>query len=263
MSSTIDISIIMCAFNNEADVGHAIKSILNQTFTNFELLIVDDGSSDRTNEIIREISSGDMRLSLLVNDENLGLAASLNKAISHSQGRYLARMDADDFSYPERLKVQYDFLEANSNIAVVGSNADLVDGDNEFLRATNLPRTPNDIKKSITRLCPLVHPSVMYRREFITELSGYNEKLRKKQDYDLWLRGVDTYQYANIEQSLLRYRISNSKSIKTDLYGFYVRVLNSIRRKKVLKGASWALLVLSTNLLRKVGYTQKMHRRKK
>lgn len=260
MSDKIDISVVMSVYNNVYDVELAVKSILEQTFERFELIVVDDFSDDGSSLILERLRGRDSRIRVLKNSCNMGLAYSLNLAIANAKGRYIARMDADDFSYPDRFETQFKFLEENSAISVVGTNAELICDSGKLLRVTSLPESPAVIKDSISKLCPLVHPSVMFRKKFIDFLGGYDDRLRKKQDYDLWLRGVDRFNYANLTTPYLKYKVAGSKSIQTDLYGFYVRVLNGYRRKKLLKSLGWAINVLVINILRKFGYKQRMHK---
>lgn len=254
------ISIVMASCNDERFIRSAVQSIIDQSFQDWELIIVDDGSSDGTVGVINELKRNEQRIKLLINERNMGLAASLNKGIAISRGVFIARMDADDVSYPDRLRLQNDFLVKNQKIAVVGGNADLSDESDNVIRSTTLPTSPEEIGRVISKMCPLIHPAVMYRREFIQEMDGYDESLRKKQDYDLWLRGSKTYDYANISDVVIRYRVQKSKPLITDLYGFYVRVINAHRRRDYLRGVFWAFVVLGVNLMRKLGYKQRMHR---
>ena len=254
------ISVVMAAYNEEQTIRSAITSILEQTFADWELIIVDDTSTDSTSTIVKEFQEKDQRIRLLVNQSNLGLAASLNRGIAIARGKYIARMDADDTSYPDRLHLQKEFLETNQEIAVVGGNADLADELDNVIRSTKMPRTPEEINRLIVKMCPLIHPSVMYRLDFIQKMGGYDERLRRKQDYDLWLRGIRTHNYANVGDTIIRYRFQTSKPLATDLYGFYVRLMNAHRRRDYLGGVFWAFVVLGVNVMRKFGYRQRMHR---
>lgn len=263
MNEFLPVSILMSVFNSSECLGVSLNSLLSQTLTDFEIVILDDGSTDQTAAMLDEFSSRDYRIRVFRNSSNLGLAASLNRGVRLCRGKYIARMDADDACYPERLEMQYDYLEKNPRIDIVGSNAHLVTVNGELLSSTSMPLTHEAIERSIHRNCPLLHPTIMGRKEFFSQIGGYDEHLRKKQDYDLWLRGIDQFRFANIEKPLLRYTIADAKPIKTDLYGFYVRVLNGVRRGTIVKSTCWAILVLGANLLRKQGYVQKMHRKAK
>lgn len=255
------VSVVMAAHNEEPCIATAIGSIIDQTFTDWEFIIVDDGSSDATTEIIRRFQSCHDRIKLIVNEMNIGLAASLNRGIALSQGKYIARMDADDISYSERLQLQVKFLETHPEIAVVGGNANYVDETVGFLRKSNMPTTPKEIKRAIAGMNPLIHPSVLCNRDFLQAMGGYDERLCKKQDYDLWLRGCDVYQYANIEKVIMSYTVQLSKPFTTDMYGFYVRCINAYRRRNYAKGFFWAFVTLGSNIMRKFGYRQISYRK--
>lgn len=255
------ITILMASYNEEQSISSAILSIVNQTYKNWELIVIDDGSSDDTAKIVMHFQKSDNRIKLIRNKTNIGLAQSLNRGIGLSQGKYIARMDADDISYPERLQLQAEFLDAHSEIAVVGGNAELFDESGDFIRKTNMPISPQEIKRSIIKMNPMIHPSVMYRREFIQAMEGYDSKLRKKQDYDLWLRGSSMYQFANLKEVIIRYTIQFSKPLTTDMYGFYVRCLNACRQGNYFSGFFWAVTTLGINIMRKFGYKLSSYRK--
>jgi glycosyltransferase involved in cell wall biosynthesis len=251
----------MSVYNAEDTVLAAVQSILDQTFQAWELVIVDDGSQDNSAKILEERFKDHPDIKFIKNSTNIGLSRSLNIAFEHCAAKYIARMDADDISYKDRLQLQADFLDTNTNIDVLGGNADVIDDRGEVISATDMPQNQAEILSSITRLNPLIHPTVMMRRDFLEKLSGYDPKFRKKQDYDLWLRGVGCYQYANLKSSLIRYRVKQADTFISDLYGFKVRVINSFRRKTYFSGLFWAFGVLIINVLRKLGYRQKAFRR--
>lgn len=255
------VSVVMAAYNEVCSISAAIQSIINQTFTDWEFIIVDDGSSDSTVDIIMQFQKHDSRINLINNKTNIGLAGSLNRGIAVSRGKYIARMDADDFSYSERFRLQVEFLDTYTDISVVGGNVDFVDESGNFIRKSNMPSSPHEVRHAITKTNPLIHPSVMCRREFLQIMGGYDERLRKKQDYDLWLRGCDIGRYANLDDVVMRYTVQSSKPVTTDLYGFYVRCLNAYRRRNYVTGVLWAFITLGINIMRKFGYKQSAYRK--
>ena len=255
------VSVVMSAYNEEAAIACAIQSILYQNLTNFELILIDDSSTDTTLSIMEKYGRKDERIIILKNSSNIGLPASLNKGIAKSTSEFIARMDADDYSYPDRLHLQYQFLQKFPEISVVGSNAIIINEAGAELSKTKMPLTHSIMAQHIIRKCPLIHPSVMYRKSFILSMHGYDEKLKKKQDYDLWMRGCKLFKYANIEKPLIKYRVQNYKSIKTDLYGIYVRLLNALRQKKIITGIYWALVTFTICQMRRVGYISKSQRK--
>ena len=209
-----DISVVMTAYNGEKFIAQAVDSILNQTFKNFEFIIVDDYSSDQTYKIIS--SYQDPRIQLIRNKENLGQTKSLNIALEQSEGEFIARMDADDVSCPERLAVQYEYLKNNPHIAVVGTWCKDINENGKFIRTYKVPCDSLIIKMflavsgDLTVWC-LSHPTVLMRREALEAVGFYTERPNTNkghpQDYDLWMKLARGYQLANIPQALLKYRI--------------------------------------------------------
>jgi glycosyltransferase involved in cell wall biosynthesis len=254
--------VILPVFNQRQYIRAAMQSILIQTFRNWELIVVDDFSNDGTFEIIREFCDLDSRVKVIVNQVNLGIARSLNIGIAASRGGYIARMDSDDVSRPNRLELQIDYLQANPSVAVVGGNADFVDEDGCYLNTSNMPNSPEQIRRVILKMCPLLHPTVMCRREFLIKMGGYDERLRRKQDYDLWFRGSTKSRYANISAVVLTYRTRQFQPLVTDLYGFYVRCINAHRCGSYFRGIFWAFVTLGAALIRRTGYQPRAYRRR-
>jgi glycosyltransferase involved in cell wall biosynthesis len=143
-SSFSRISVVMTAYNSERYIGPAIESILNQTFHDFEFIIVDDGSSDETDKIVR--SYNDKRIVYTKNEKNLGQTKSLNIGIKLSRGKYIARMDADDISHSRRLQTQFDYLEKHNDVSILGSWAEYIDYNNKKIRNFKTPTDPLEIR---------------------------------------------------------------------------------------------------------------------
>ena len=205
------ISVIMSVYNSEKYLSESIESILNQTFSDFEFIIIDDGSIDNSLDIIEMYSKKDSRIQIIRNEINIGLTKSLNKGITFAKGKYIARMDADDISMPERFKTQLEFLEKNLNIYVVGTNIICVNEAGNYLYECNFPNSPNIIKWNLYFSNQLAHPSVMMRSDlFLICGYKYDESYRYAQDYELWQNISRNYQISNITKPLLIYRIMNS-----------------------------------------------------
>jgi glycosyltransferase involved in cell wall biosynthesis len=201
------ISVILPAFNAAAYVQEAVVSILEQTFGDFELILIDDGSSDETPAILDCLARGDARIRL-IRQENAGVVAALNRGLSLARGRYVARMDADDRAYPERFAAQFDFLEAHPEVAVLGSFVRFIDGAGTAFGEWRVPATNRDIKASLLGGdCPLPHPSVMARREVLVAVGGYCDRFSHAEDFELWLRLSRAHGFANLRQPLLDYRV--------------------------------------------------------
>jgi len=205
---TLKISVIMSAYNSEQYLNEAIESILNQTFGNFEFIITDDCSSDGSFEIIRSYAQKDKRIKYFRNSENLGLTKSLNNMIGTASGKYIARMDADDISMPDRFQKQFEFMENNPQTGVLGTNIIFFGNYNA---ESDLPADNEEIKAELLFRDVVMHPAVMIRRSVLDEFKlRYDESFRISQDYDLWSRIICFTECANLPEHLLRYRFVDS-----------------------------------------------------
>lgn len=197
----------MPVYNAEEYLVEAIESILSQTYVHFEFIIINDGSTDCSETIIDSYVESDHRVIHLKN-KNQGISLSLNHGIQIAKGKYIARMDADDISFPNRFAEQIQFMEANKDIGVCGTWVDLI-GD---IRAGEFNRHPiedEELKVRLLFTVCFVHPSVVMRRELLVKTNNfYNEKYTSAQDYDLWARLKDFTKFSNIPQTLMQYRIS-------------------------------------------------------
>ena len=211
MGSTPKITVLMPLFNGERFVREAIESILNQTFTDFEFLIIDDGSTDGSVEIFA--SYDDPRIRLITNGENLGVTASLNRGVDLARGEYLARMDCDDVSLPTRLAEQVSFLDGNPDCAMVAAKVTMTDEDGNDCGAW-LDDWKTVTHEALCRFLPrancIAHPGIMIRKAILSRYR-YNELQHVAQDYDLWLRMcADGLVISKLEKPLLRYRIHSA-----------------------------------------------------
>jgi glycosyltransferase involved in cell wall biosynthesis len=197
------VSVLMPVFNAEAFVSEAVGSILSQTHRSLELIIVDDGCTDATIEKIRAVK--DARIFIIENPKNLGLAASLNKAISHARGNYLARMDADDISLPDRIAIQVNYLEQNPDVSVLGTGMKYFN----YSQYKNLFPSDHDSCKAklLFNVC-FGHPSVMFRASVFDQSDvRYKSELKQySEDYELYTRLVDSHRFANLQSLKVRYR---------------------------------------------------------
>ena len=183
------ISVIMGIYNtNSPDMlKAAIDSILNQTFKDFEFIICDDGSTDGTYELVKKLTAHDIRVRLLKNEKNMGLAFSLNHCLQEASGQYIARMDADDVSLPNRLEKEYLFLEHHPDFALVSCWADLFDEGGVWGLRKNIARPD---KKTLLFGPPFIHPTVLMRKSVLEKMGGYRvaPETTRAEDYDLWMR---------------------------------------------------------------------------
>ena len=220
------VSVVMSVYNGEALLEEAIGSILDQEFSNFEFIIIDDASSDRSPEIIRSCSEKDDRIRVFTNQENLGLTRSLNRGLEMARGEFIARQDADDISLSDRLKKQHECLSKNPGLCLAASAASIIDsqGNEIFPR----PYSPDfkRIRSFLKRQNIIVHGSAFFRRTRILELGGYREHFIYAQDYDLWLRIMERCRITILPRRLYRIRISldNLSMKKSLLQEEYARI---------------------------------------
>ena len=195
------VSVIMAAYNEEKYIKEAVNSILKQSFKDFELIIVDDGSKDRTSEILAGYDKEQLKI---IHQENQGHAAARNKAIQLSSGEYIANLDANDISMPQRLKRQVAFLDQNSEIGMVGSAFIEIGERIQGRRLAINPTSDQGIREMLVKLgCPLIHPSVMFRRSVIEKVGMYDEKLKNGADIELFGRIMKHFKVANLEEPLV------------------------------------------------------------
>jgi len=220
----------MPVYNSQKYLREAIDSILSQTFSNFELIIIDDGSNDNSKKIIK--SYKDKRVKLIENDRNMGIGFSLNLAIKNSSGEFIARMDADDISISKRLQLQYDFLKKNKSFGICGS------WYKNFGSSHKLHKTipfPDYIKCYLLFDCVMGHSTVMIRKSVLSDNNLlYDEKFRKSQDFDLWVKLSYLTKFHNIPKVLLKYRV-HSKQIGSLRNSFYSDKTRKKQSQNIIK----------------------------
>lgn len=213
MHTEPQITVLMPAYNAADYIGEAIASVLAQTFTDFELLIVNDGSTDDTVAIIN--SFRDDRI-VLINQPNAGVAAALNTGLKHARAPYIARFDADDVCYPQRLEKQLGFLLHNPDYIMVGSDVDYIQENGDFMFHFHcIAHTHQQIIDKLYFYCPFVHPAVMYKKESICQEGGYPTHAHNFEDYLLWTQLAKAGKLYNIPEALIKYRL-NSSSVTMD-----------------------------------------------
>ena len=207
------VTVLMPAYNAGKYIGEAISSVLEQSFTDFELLIVNDGSTDDTEKIIR--SFNDPRI-VLISQENKGVSAALNLGLAHARAPYIARFDADDVCLQNRLKVQYEFITAYPEYTIIGSAVDYIDADGHFI-FTHHPEghLNEEIQQLKYTICPFIHSSVFYKKEAVVNNGGYNEHAYTYEDHFLWVNILKNEKACNLSQPLIKVRL-NPESITID-----------------------------------------------
>lgn len=207
----IFVTIGIPTYNVGRFIGQTLKSVLAQTYSNFELIITDDGSTDNTVEEIKKFN--DPRIKLIVDGENRGISYRLNQQINIAKGKYFVRMDGDDLMFPGRVEKEVDYLEQHPEVDVVGAAAVIIDNDNNIIgiRQSEITcKRPEDVINKT----PFIHPTVCGKTEFFKKYK-YEEKLCGVEDNDLWLRGIANSQYAIIQEPLLFYRDPLRFKLKT------------------------------------------------
>jgi Glycosyl transferase family 2 len=211
MSAIPAISVIMSVYNGAQYLFSAVQSILDQDFTDFEFIIVNDGSTDDSIDILREMAARDARIRL-IDRENRGLIYGLNELIAAARAPYLARMDADDAAMPRRLGLQYAFMEANPDVGVLGTNTHELDENGRVFACHDFyPDEPVGIAAMLKLRPPVCHPATMIRTALMREIGGYRPAFSHAEDYDLWLRLSRVTVIRNLPERLLLYRRSDNQ----------------------------------------------------
>ncbi len=225
-----EISVVMPTYNAEKYLKESIESILNQTFKDFEFIIINDGSTDNSLKIIKGYERKDKRIILINNPKNLGLQKTLNKGLEVAKGKYIVRMDADDISMPNRFKIQFEYLEEHKDIFLVGSSAIVIDEFGNRLGIFEKQNNPSRVKKKLEKSNSVIHPSIMFRNEGFF----YREKFKTSEDYDLYLRILSSgRKITHLPDFLIKYRISRNSfmSTKPDQQFFYEKAKEFYRQR--------------------------------
>ncbi|WP_052166422.1 glycosyltransferase family 2 protein [Methylobacter tundripaludum] len=220
------ISVVLPIYNGEQYLAEAIDSVLSQTFANFELIMIDDGSTDDSQHILREYEKRDPRVRVVVR-ENRGLATTLNDAIDIARGTWIARMDQDDIALPYRFERQLEWLE-RTGADISGSWVQRFGSSDK--RVVRLPQTDDAIKMAMLFCSPFAHPAVIMRASLVKRL-GYDKRWEKAEDYDLWERAAEAgWKMANVPEVLLSYRV-HAEQISTLTANRQQQLTQDIRRR--------------------------------
>jgi len=233
---SLKISIIMSVYNAEKYLNQSISSILNQSYRDFEFIIVNDASTDNSLNIIKEFENEDNRIVLIDNDENIGLTKSLNKALKKLKGKYIARHDADDVSLPERLEKQYNFLENNEDIFLCGTDLININRKGVIINNKNTIITGQEkIKTLLQKKNCITHSSIMFRNNGYF----YREKFIYAQDYDFYLNLLSNgLKLDNLDEKLILYRnVSNNITIsKYNKQEMFAQTANKFFKQRIKIG---------------------------
>jgi glycosyltransferase EpsE len=201
-----EVTVLMSVYNDEEYLEKSMNSILDQTFSDFEFLIIDDASTDESVSILKSYASNDERIRLVLNEKNKGLSYNLAEGVEMAEASWIARMDADDIACENRLEVQKEYVENHPDVDIVGSYVTDIDEHDQEMEIRKVPVSHEKISDLIWT-CPFIHPTVMFRKEAILEAGSYDRNLRRRQDYDLWFRcKAANLKFANIPSPILYYR---------------------------------------------------------
>lgn len=211
--STTSVTILMPAYNAAAYIAEAITSVLQQTFTAFELLIVNDGSTDHTLDIIRSFNDPRIRV---IHQANSGVATALNTGLQHATGTYIARFDADDVCMPQRLEKQVAFLDTHPEYVITGSDAEYISATGDYLCSYACSAHEDaDLKRQLHTHCPFTHSSVLFRKAAVLQCGGYDARAHNMEDHLLWVQLSSSGRFYNIPEALIKVRF-NPGSVTID-----------------------------------------------
>ena len=211
------ISVIMGVYNGERFLREAVESVLSQTFGDFEFIICNDCSVDSSAEILKEMAEKDLRIVLLENKKNMGLAATLNNCLKVAKGEFIARMDCDDRSLPTRFERQVKWLKENPDICAMGSGVQFIDDNGTVYGEKQIKSVERFGIADVVKYSQLVHPSVMMRKDKLLAVNGYssNTLTTRAEDYDLWCKLCETGEtVGNIPEILFQYREDENNIVR-------------------------------------------------
>jgi len=209
------VSVIMPAFNREKYIARSIESVLAQTFEDFELIIIDDGSTDKTLAIAETFAS-DPRVNIVKNEKHLGIAGTRNHALQLARGAYIAPLDSDDVWFDkEKLAKQISFLDANPAYALVGGAIQHINTEGKILKTVVFEQTDADLRNNILQHNPFPQSTLMYRRKAIVDAGSYDTSFQVCDDYNLWLAVGTKHSFANFPEVFTGYRIHDGNITRT------------------------------------------------
>lgn len=243
----------MSVHNEEQYLYAALNSILKNRFDDFELIVVDDASTDKTLSILYSFETRFRALRIIKFEKRKGLAFALNHAIDKTNSNLIMRMDGDDLMSADRILCQYEYMKANPEVDILGSNVELIDDENKVIGKTNVPLDHHDICSKLYIDNVFAHPSITFRKASIVALGGYDVKLKRSQDYDLWRRAlVAGLTFANTYDCLLKYRYQRKKRLSTSLQQYRSYLTIGLKHKD-FRLIFNALITLAKNILSSIG----------
>lgn len=223
------VSVIIPVKNAGEFVGDAIQSIVAQTYKHWEMIVVDDGSTDETGKILKKFARKDKRITVITHKVSKGIGASLNLALAKSKGKFIARMDGDDISLPNRLAVQVKFLQKNPKVVAVGGQAEMIDGKGEIFAYKHFPTNSKTLQDMIMWMVPIQHPIMMARGD-VYKKCHYDEKLKTAEDVDMMMQLLQYGEFGNVSETVYQYRKADTSNGYHNLkQTFYLTLLGRYR----------------------------------
>lgn len=217
MIKTPTVTVLMPAYNSASFIAEAIESVLSQTYKDYELLIINDGSSDKTQEIINSYKTKDNRIRS-IKQKNIGLVATLNKGIKLAKGAYIARIDSDDIWNSDKLIKQMSVISKDNSIVLIGSSYDIVDESGSYISRVIQPTEDDDIRRAFYLRNPFGHSSVVYLKSAVEKAGLYDENMLPAEDFDLWIKIAKLGRIENIDKICLKYRLLKSGISQSNSY---------------------------------------------
>jgi glycosyltransferase involved in cell wall biosynthesis len=238
------VSVITVTFNREAFIREAINSVLAQSFTDWELLVIDDASTDNTKSIVDEYISKDSRIKYFRNEQNLGIAKTRNRGLELAEGEYIAPLDSDDVWLDKnKLQKQVEFLDINQDYAMLGGGIMHIDANSRHIKKVLYPVYDSTIRNIILQFNPFPQSSLLYRKRVALGCGGYSESYKICDDYDLWLKMGLEHKFTNIPQVLTGYRVHTTNITHTKRLTTAREILEIVKiYRKNYNRAFWGIL---------------------
>lgn len=218
MKSNPLVSVLIPSYNSGPYLDDSIGSILKQTYENWELIIVDDCSTDNSVDVAKKYTEKDKRIRVFENKKNLGISGNMNNGIKYCNGEYIAVLDADDWSYPYRIKEQVDVMGNNKNIVACSGFFDVCDENLKPNYTKNLPETDTELRKAMKRYMPMIHPGTMWRKDALLKTDLYPEYLKVGHDYLITIDMSQQGELYNIQKPIIKYRVRKSSETGKKLF---------------------------------------------
>jgi glycosyltransferase involved in cell wall biosynthesis len=228
------VSVLIPSYNSGKYLDDSVGSILVQSYSNWELIISDDCSTDDSFQIAQKYASKDKRIKAFKNAKNLGISGNMNKALKQCNGKYIAILDADDWSYPYRLKEQVEAMESNEKIVACSGWFDICDEELKVKYTKDLPESNEEIRKAMKRYMPLIHPGTMWRSSALFKTDLYPEYLNVGHDYKITIDISDHGELYNLQKPVIKYRvreksITGEKLFDTELVTGYLQLYSHFK----------------------------------